>query len=169
MGTCCVTQGAHLSALWWPGGVRGTSTREGIYVHIQMIYSVIQQELIQHCKAIILQFKKKRESHGKQQTEHPLPGSHRICPIPKARGPCNMSPTKSQNCYNSASIIAPPSPPQPRKSIDLSYSSPVLTLHIGHMWSRNFSAWYLKQERTINNWCEIYQRILGFEWTTMTG
>ena len=118
---------------------------------------------------VLFLFKKKRESHGKQQTEHPLPGSHRTCLIPKARGPCNMSPTKSQNCYNSASIIAPPSPPQPRKSIDLSYSSPVLTLHIGHMWSRNFSAWYLKQERTINNWCEIYQRILGFEWTTMTG
>lgn len=51
---------------------------------------------------------------------------------------------------NSVSIV-PPSFTR-TCSIDLGYSSPVLTLHIGHMWSRNFSAWYLKQERTINNW-----------------
>ena len=55
---------------------------------------------------------KKRESHGKQQTEDPLLGSHRTCPIPKARGPCNMSSTKSQNCFNSVSIIPPPHNPE---------------------------------------------------------
>ena len=27
----------------------------GIYVYIQLIHSVVQQKLIQHCKAIILQ------------------------------------------------------------------------------------------------------------------
>ena len=29
--------------------------REGIYVYLQLIHFVIQQKLMQHCKAIILQ------------------------------------------------------------------------------------------------------------------
>ena len=32
--------------------------KEGIYVRIQLIHVVVQQKLTQHCKAIILQFKK---------------------------------------------------------------------------------------------------------------
>ena len=38
----------------WVGGPKGE-----IYVYIYLIHSVIQQKLTRHCKAIILQFKKK--------------------------------------------------------------------------------------------------------------
>ena len=44
----------------WGGGVRGKSKREGTYVYLGLIHFVVQQKLIQHCKAIILQFKKKK-------------------------------------------------------------------------------------------------------------
>ena len=40
-------------------GVGGRLTRKGIYVYLQLIYDAIQQKTTQHCKAIILQFKKK--------------------------------------------------------------------------------------------------------------
>ena len=33
--------------------------REGIYVYIQLIHLIVQQKLTQHCKATILQIKKK--------------------------------------------------------------------------------------------------------------
>ena len=33
--------------------------REGIYVYLWLLHFVVQQKLIQHCKAIILQLKKK--------------------------------------------------------------------------------------------------------------
>jgi len=39
--------------------VGGRLTRKGIYVYLQLIYNVIQQKTTQHCKAIILQLKKK--------------------------------------------------------------------------------------------------------------
>ena len=43
-------------------GWEGRLKREGIYIythtHIQLIRVVIQQKLMQHCKAIILQLKK---------------------------------------------------------------------------------------------------------------
>ena len=45
---------------WMVGGVGGRLQREGIYVYIELIHFVVQQKLTQHCKAIILQFKKKR-------------------------------------------------------------------------------------------------------------
>ena len=42
-------------------GVGGRLQREGIYVYIELIHFVVQQKLTQHCKAIILQLKKKKK------------------------------------------------------------------------------------------------------------
>ena len=39
----------------WDEGRGGRSTREGIYVFIQLIHFVVQQKLTQHYKAILLQ------------------------------------------------------------------------------------------------------------------
>ena len=36
----------------WDGGLRRRFERKEIYVHIQLIHSVVQQKLIQHCKVI---------------------------------------------------------------------------------------------------------------------
>ena len=47
---------------WDWGGEGGKSKREGIYAYIQLIHFVVQQKLVQYCKPIILQFKKKSES-----------------------------------------------------------------------------------------------------------
>ena len=44
---------------WHGWGVGGTSKREEIYLYIQLIHFVVQQKLTKHCKATILQFKKK--------------------------------------------------------------------------------------------------------------
>ena len=41
---------------WWEGGSRG-----GVYIHIGLIHLLVQQNLSQHCKAIILQLKKKKQ------------------------------------------------------------------------------------------------------------
>jgi len=41
------------------GGEGGGCRREGIYVYIRMIHTVVQQKLIQHRKVIIPQLKKK--------------------------------------------------------------------------------------------------------------
>ena len=41
------------------GGVSRHSRREGIYVDIGLIHFVVQQKPTQHCKAIMLQLKKK--------------------------------------------------------------------------------------------------------------
>ena len=38
----------------------GEVKRERIHVYIQLIHFIVQQKLTQHCKAIILQFKKKK-------------------------------------------------------------------------------------------------------------
>ena len=38
------------------------SKREGIYVCLSVIHVVVQQKLIQHCKAIILQIKKEAKA-----------------------------------------------------------------------------------------------------------
>ena len=42
--------------------------RNGIYIYLQLIHVVVQQELTQHCKAIILQskLKKKKKRMGRQ-------------------------------------------------------------------------------------------------------
>ena len=40
-------------------GVGRRLTRKGKYVYLELIYDVIQQKTTQHCKAIILQLKKK--------------------------------------------------------------------------------------------------------------
>ena len=39
-------------------GVGGRLKREGIYVYLQLILIIVQLELTQHCKAIILKLKK---------------------------------------------------------------------------------------------------------------
>ena len=47
----------------WHGqgeGMAGRLKRKGIYVYLQLILFVVKQKLIQHCKAIIFQFKKER-------------------------------------------------------------------------------------------------------------
>jgi len=36
----------------WDGGLGGRFERKGIYVYIQLIHSVVQQKLTQHCKVI---------------------------------------------------------------------------------------------------------------------
>ena len=47
----------------WDGGtVGGRSKREGIYVYIWLIHFVVQQKLTQHCKATILQKKRRGSS-----------------------------------------------------------------------------------------------------------
>ena len=40
------------------GGLNGKE--EGIYVHVWLIHFAVQQKLTQHCKATILQQKKKK-------------------------------------------------------------------------------------------------------------
>ena len=42
---------------WGGGRMGGRVKREGIYVYILLIHVIVQQKLIQHCKAIILQLK----------------------------------------------------------------------------------------------------------------
>ena len=65
MGSCCITQGAQHSTIWQPGGVGwergvgGKFKRKGIYAYLLLIHVVVWQKPMQHCKAIILQLKKK--------------------------------------------------------------------------------------------------------------
>ena len=47
---------------WGGGRMGGRVKREGIYVYILLIHVIVQQKLIQHCKAIILQLKKEQVS-----------------------------------------------------------------------------------------------------------
>ena len=42
----------------------GRLKRKGIYVSVWLIYIVVQQKIMQHCKAIIFQFKEKRKAVG---------------------------------------------------------------------------------------------------------
>ena len=37
----------------WAGGWMGGRLKEGMYVYLEMIHVVVQQELTQNCKAII--------------------------------------------------------------------------------------------------------------------
>ena len=47
----------------WDGGVVGGRSKVGrIYVYRQLIHSTVQQKLAQPCKAIILQFGKKKKN-----------------------------------------------------------------------------------------------------------
>ena len=63
-GSCCVTQGTQPRALWGPRSVGMGRTRklrrESICVYLWLIHIVVWQKLTQHCKAIILQLKKKK-------------------------------------------------------------------------------------------------------------
>ena len=54
----------------WRGGVGwegGRLQREGMYVYTQLIHTVVQKELTQHCKAIILQLKIEKKKRIKSQ------------------------------------------------------------------------------------------------------
>ena len=69
MGCCCITQGAQPGALRQPRGVgwgreweEGSRGRETC-IYLWLIHADVWQKLIQHCKAIILQFKKKILKH----------------------------------------------------------------------------------------------------------
>ena len=44
----------------------GWFKREGTYVYLWLIHAVVRQKPIQHCKAIILQIKKKRKKSRRQ-------------------------------------------------------------------------------------------------------
>ena len=48
----------------WNLGVGGRLKREGMYVSMWLIHVVVQQKLMQHCKAIIFQFKEKKKGSG---------------------------------------------------------------------------------------------------------
>ena len=42
----------------WGGRIAGRFNRQRIHVYTKLIHVVVQQELTQHCKAVIFQFKK---------------------------------------------------------------------------------------------------------------
>ena len=54
--------------VWDEGWVGGRLKRKRIYVYLQLIHVVVQQKLTQHCKAIILQFKKSNSRAGSCQS-----------------------------------------------------------------------------------------------------
>ena len=58
MGIFCITQGAHQQqrGVGW-GGVGGRLMREGIYVHLWLIHTVVWQKPTQHYKTTILTLK----------------------------------------------------------------------------------------------------------------
>ena len=45
------------------------SKKEGIYVYVPLIHFAVQHKLTQHCKATILQLKKKKKIFKKQEKE----------------------------------------------------------------------------------------------------
>ena len=49
----------------WNVGLGGRLKREGIYVYVSLIHAVVEQKPTQNCKAIILQFKKKKAKNKK--------------------------------------------------------------------------------------------------------
>ena len=59
-GTCCTAQEAQLcAALIGRDGRMGSRPRGGIYIHLRLSHTVVQQKLAQHCKPLILQLKNK--------------------------------------------------------------------------------------------------------------
>ena len=73
--------------------------REGLYMYLQLIHGVLQQKLTQHCKAVILQFKKKEQKNKNKEgrghegsfwnplPSEPLCSSPPSCPHPPSRPP----------------------------------------------------------------------------------
>ena len=61
VGSCCIAQGAQLSAIddleGWDGG--GRLKRDGLYIHTELIHFLVQQKLA-HYEATILQLKKRQ-------------------------------------------------------------------------------------------------------------
>ena len=47
--------------VWARGSVGGRLKKEGIYVYFWLIHIVVQQKPTQHCKAMILQLKKRKK------------------------------------------------------------------------------------------------------------
>ena len=58
MRTCCIPQGALLSAVWWPKW--GGNPRKRGDKSIQLTHLALQQDLTQHCEITILQLKRKK-------------------------------------------------------------------------------------------------------------
>ena len=52
------------------GAMGGRLKGEGIYVYIQLIYFVVQQKLLQHCKAIMLHKKKRGAENSVIKINH---------------------------------------------------------------------------------------------------
>ena len=55
VGSCRIAQGAQLRTLMTQrvgtvGQEGGRSKREWVYVYIQLVYFIVEQKLIQHCK-----------------------------------------------------------------------------------------------------------------------
>ena len=59
VGSCCITQGAQPHALWRSRGVGWRFEREWPCIYLWLIHIIVWQKRTHHCKAIILQFKKK--------------------------------------------------------------------------------------------------------------
>ena len=49
--------------------VEGRLHREGIYVYLWLIHTVVQQKRTQYLKAVILYLKKKKNEHRRQSTD----------------------------------------------------------------------------------------------------
>ena len=59
----------------WDNGVRGRSKGKEIYImYIELIHSVVEQKLTQHCNVIILQLKKKNGADYRSMT-----GASTVC------------------------------------------------------------------------------------------
>ena len=64
------------------GAMGGRLKGDGIYVYIQLIYFVVQQKLMQHCKAIVPHFFYLRHDHyiqGRRFILGPDENSNIIC------------------------------------------------------------------------------------------
>lgn len=89
VGSCHITQGAQPAALGWPEAQRSRLgsggwrlRRQRVDVHLQLILTVVQQNLSQHWKAIILQLKKKKKTLETETTtitlKQSFPGSENL-------------------------------------------------------------------------------------------
>ena len=69
--TCALRSSAQRSVMTYRGEMEGVRGRfkEGTYVYFQLVHFVVQQKLMQHCKAIILQLKKNLKNELYQETK----------------------------------------------------------------------------------------------------
>ena len=97
MGSCCIAQGAQPGALWWLQGwswgvVGGRLKREEICLYLWMS-NIVQQKLTQHCKAIILQFKKIKSKKKRNSKLNWYPPQHTLT--------CNCNLSRKQHILSS--------------------------------------------------------------------